>query len=345
MASKMVRSESVGNPRRLGLAFEQTRPGDKILIKGVSPGGTAAECGKLAVGDVLIRVDGRAVTEMTAAQAMELILHPDTTKMSTLTKTPAKLGAPIGQVTPPPDAGGGLAGQGKPCGVGLTIMDSPPHHITSIAPHGPADRSHAVQVGDTLVAIDDELVAHLPMELLCQRVLGAAGSRVEMWLERVAPGGASRAHHARAEEISAQLDVEPPPPLPTVAPTRVPTVHSLPHSTQSLKRLLRDGVLDATAYRAGVEQSNPARAAPPDVFPAIPVVSPARADRRRRGPAPVLEPRRRRRSFGRCWGILGLRCWAGCYSVQLVRGVAYRRARRAAPRPPTPAEAASGRLR
>jgi len=249
MASKMVRSESVGNPRRLGLAFEQTRPGDKILIKGVSPGGTAAECGKLAVGDVLIRVDGRAVTEMTAAQAMELILHPDTTKMSTLTKTPAKLGAPIGQVTPPPDAGGGLAGQGKPCGVGLTIMDSPPHHITSIAPHGPADRSHAVQVGDTLVAIDDELVAHLPMELLCQRVLGAAGSRVEMWLERVAPGGASRAHHARAEEISAQLD--------------------------SLKRLLRDGVLDATAYRAGVEQSTPARAGPPDVFPAVPVVSPA----------------------------------------------------------------------
>ncbi|KAJ1494586.1 hypothetical protein T484DRAFT_1764838, partial [Baffinella frigidus] len=54
----LMRSDSMSkNPRKLGLAFEQARPGDRILIKGLMPGGAAADCKQLAVGDELIRVD------------------------------------------------------------------------------------------------------------------------------------------------------------------------------------------------------------------------------------------------------------------------------------------------
>ena len=56
---RLMRSDSMGaNPRRLGLAFEQARPGDRIVIKGLMPGGAAEDCKQLAVGDELIRVDG-----------------------------------------------------------------------------------------------------------------------------------------------------------------------------------------------------------------------------------------------------------------------------------------------
>ena len=50
---------------------------------------------------------------------------------------------------------------GKPCGIGLTILDNPPHIVTYISPDGPAARSHAIEVGDTLVAINTEVCSHM----------------------------------------------------------------------------------------------------------------------------------------------------------------------------------------
>ena len=54
--------------------------------------------GKLKEGDELVRVDGRAVTEMTVAQATDIIMNGYQATQSSAAATPIK---PVGQMTPP----------------------------------------------------------------------------------------------------------------------------------------------------------------------------------------------------------------------------------------------------
>ena len=155
------------NPR-MGLVLDQAK-GGMIRIKSFISGGSAQQSGLLQQGDELVRVDGRAVAEMTVAQATDLIMNGYKAPESNLAPTPIK---PVGQLTPPQ----GKKPSGKPCGIGLTILDHPPHLVTYITPDGPAARSHAIEVGDALVAINAECVADMPMDELVQRVVGEEGS-------------------------------------------------------------------------------------------------------------------------------------------------------------------------
>ena len=129
--------------------------GGTIKIKGFVAGGSAQQSGKLKEGDELVRVDGRAVSEMTVVQATDLIMNGFQAPQSSAAATPIK---PVGQMTPPQ---GAKKHSGKPCGIGLTILDNPPHIVTYISPDGPAARSHAIEVGDTLVAINKEVCLHI----------------------------------------------------------------------------------------------------------------------------------------------------------------------------------------
>ena len=127
------------NGKNLGILLDQNR-----AIKGLVPGGSAHACGKLMVGDELIRVDGRGVGGMTVSEVTELITKG-------IEQEPVmKSFKPVGAMSP------SVAQQrsGKPCGIGLTILDDPPHCVTYIHPNGPAARSHAIREGDCLVAID-----------------------------------------------------------------------------------------------------------------------------------------------------------------------------------------------
>ena len=155
------------NPR-MGLVLDQAK-GGIIKIKSFVAGGSAQQSGLLKVGDELVRVDGRAVAEMTVVQATDLIMNGYQMPQNDLAPTPIK---PVGQLTPPH----GNKPSGKPCGIGLTILDNPPHLVTYITPDGPAARSHAIEVGDALVAINSECVADMPMDELVQRVVGEEGS-------------------------------------------------------------------------------------------------------------------------------------------------------------------------
>jgi C-terminal processing protease CtpA/Prc len=163
--------------------------------------------GKLKEGDELVRVDGRAVTEMTVAQATDIIMNGYQATQSSAAATPIK---PVGQMTPPQGVKRHSFSKvnsilalyskytrplsfencntraisylyvclyvcmdffenlsicnrhaGKPCGIGLTILDNPPHIVTYISPDGPAARSHAIEVGDTLVAINTEVCSRM----------------------------------------------------------------------------------------------------------------------------------------------------------------------------------------
>uniref|UniRef100_A0A7S4PHL6 PDZ domain-containing protein n=1 Tax=Guillardia theta TaxID=55529 RepID=A0A7S4PHL6_GUITH len=217
------------NGKNLGILLDQNR-----AIKGLVPGGSAHACGKLLVGDELIRVDGRGVGGMTVSEVTELITKG-------IEQEPVmKSFKPVGAMSP------SVAQQrsGKPCGIGLTILDDPPHLVTYIHPNGPAARSHAIREGDCLVAIDQALVADLPVSEIVKFVVGEEGSSVELWLERVSSGCVSYKHHEKAEEIRQEL--------------------------KKLESLRKDGVLDSKAYNSGVE-----------------------------------------------------RCWKGCYSVRIVRGMEY----------------------
>jgi C-terminal processing protease CtpA/Prc len=49
------------------------------------------------------------------------------------------------------------------CGIGLTVLETPPHAVISIADGSPLARSHQVLQGDILIAIEDELVADATM--------------------------------------------------------------------------------------------------------------------------------------------------------------------------------------
>eukprot|EP00961_Rhodomonas_salina_P176119 2374370-Rhodomonas_salina.3 len=136
-------------PKPLGIILEkdQSRTDDKIRVKHVAPGGSAAEHGGIQVGDELIRVDGRTVTELDVADVTELIFDPSSRHR--WSSTPERSVKPTGSISSPEKRNAG-----QPCGIGMTVMDDPPHIVTYLAPNGPAHRSHAIEVGDCLVAID-----------------------------------------------------------------------------------------------------------------------------------------------------------------------------------------------
>lgn len=139
----------------LGLSLDQTRPKQPIRVTGIAFGSLAAECASIRNGDELVRVGTQNVTDMDVSAVKTLIQHSLLLAMNESRNETAN-------PDPPP----------RLCGIGLTVLDEPPHTVTYLKPGGAAAESMSIEVGDHLVAINSELVADLPISEVVKRVLG-----------------------------------------------------------------------------------------------------------------------------------------------------------------------------
>jgi hypothetical protein len=115
-------------PALLGLMLEELNVGSgRIRVKDVVPGYLAALSGKIQRFDHLIRIDGRACGDMSVDEATKLISGISDLSPSALSPAAAKAK--------------------KPCGIGLTVLDTPPHLVTDISKDGPLAQTYAIQVG------------------------------------------------------------------------------------------------------------------------------------------------------------------------------------------------------
>jgi C-terminal processing protease CtpA/Prc len=140
----------------LGLSLDQARPKQPIKVIGIASGSLASECPEIRNGDELVRVGTQSVVEMDILAVKSLIQSCMSVAMNDRNscRTP------------------NLENPGKICGIGLTVLDDPPHTVTFLKPGGAAAESMSIEIGDHLVAINDELVADLPISEVAKRVLG-----------------------------------------------------------------------------------------------------------------------------------------------------------------------------
>ena len=64
----------LGGSSSIGILFDRTSPAGPFTIQGVTPGSTAALCGRIAAGDLLHGVGRTPVYELDRQQAMALLL-------------------------------------------------------------------------------------------------------------------------------------------------------------------------------------------------------------------------------------------------------------------------------
>jgi C-terminal processing protease CtpA/Prc len=140
----------------LGLSLDQARPKQPIKVIGIAAGSLASECPTIRNGDELVRVGAQSVVEMDILAVKSLIQSClcESIKDSNNCQTP--------KVEKPKTI----------CGIGLTVLDDSPHTVTFLKPGGAAAESMSIEIGDHLVAINDELVADLPISEVVKRVLG-----------------------------------------------------------------------------------------------------------------------------------------------------------------------------
>jgi C-terminal processing protease CtpA/Prc len=140
----------------LGLSLDQARPKQPIKVIGIAPGSLASEYPTIRNGDELVRVGIQSVVEMDILAVKSLIQSC----LSAPTNDNSKCQTP--KLDTPKTI----------CGIGLTVLDDPPHTVTFLKPGGAAAESMSIEIGDHLVAINEELVADLPISEVAKRVLG-----------------------------------------------------------------------------------------------------------------------------------------------------------------------------
>ena len=102
----------LGGSSSIGIRFDRTSPAGPFTIQGVTPGSTAALCGRIAAGDLLHGVGRAPVYELDRQQAMALLLGQDGSDVTLWTsKAPTD-----GELRPPVKGvkvkrGGGTQGQ------------------------------------------------------------------------------------------------------------------------------------------------------------------------------------------------------------------------------------------
>ena len=124
-------SKKMERPSLLGLMLEELSAGSgRIRVKDVIPGYLAASSGKIQKNDHLIRIDGKACGDMSVDEATKFIAGISDRHPSFLPAT---------------------VQSNKPCGIGLTVLDTPPHLVTDISRDGPLAQTYAIQVCATLL--------------------------------------------------------------------------------------------------------------------------------------------------------------------------------------------------
>jgi C-terminal processing protease CtpA/Prc len=138
----------------LGLSLDQARPKQPIRVTGIASGSLASFCASIRTGDELVRVGKQSVADMDI-NAVKVLIQSNL--VQAMSETPS-------ENVPEPAP--------RICGIGLTVLDEPPHTVTYLKPGGAAAESMSIEIGDHLVAINNELVADLTISEVVKRVLG-----------------------------------------------------------------------------------------------------------------------------------------------------------------------------
>ena len=89
----------LGGSGSIGILFDRTSPAGPFTIQGVTPGSTAALCGRIAAGDLLHGVGETPVYELDRQQAMALLLGRDGSDVTLWTSKAPTDGEPRPPVT------------------------------------------------------------------------------------------------------------------------------------------------------------------------------------------------------------------------------------------------------
>ena len=89
----------LGGSSSIGILFDRTSPAGPFTIQGVTPGSTAALCGRIAAGDLLHGVGRTPVYELDRQQAMALLLGRDGSDVTLWTSKAPTDGEPRPPVT------------------------------------------------------------------------------------------------------------------------------------------------------------------------------------------------------------------------------------------------------
>ena len=89
----------LGGSGSIGILFDRTSPAGPFTIQGVTPGSTAALCGRIAAGDLLHGVGRTPVYELDRQQAMALLLGRDGSDVTLWTSKAPTDGEPRPPVT------------------------------------------------------------------------------------------------------------------------------------------------------------------------------------------------------------------------------------------------------
>jgi hypothetical protein len=167
-------------PGAVGIQVSVEKDGT-VVVRAVQPGGPAAQAG-IQPGDIIVAVDGIPANDQrapahirgAAGTAVRLTMSRNGQQQDfTLTRAPFN----------PPANAGPDQGQPKNAGVGfgITIGADQSIVVNKVLATGPAGRA-GVQVGDQLLAIDDQPIRGVPD--LAARLPGTAGSSIKLTVRR-----------------------------------------------------------------------------------------------------------------------------------------------------------------
>ena len=168
----------------IGLIFQQTRLTNKLIVSGLTAGGSAALSGKVGIGDVIHAIDGRPVLGRSIREVVALIKGQEGSRVVlSLQDYQSNVRRVVLLREPVP---GREMAPGQAVGVGVAIQASRSTRaiiVVSVAPGSSADRSGAVSPGDIVHAVDGTAVQGFPISEVVGRIKGAAGTEVILHLE------------------------------------------------------------------------------------------------------------------------------------------------------------------
>jgi C-terminal processing protease CtpA/Prc len=178
----------------VGMIFQQTKLTNRMIVSGLTPGGSASLCGKINVGDVIHAINRIPVAGKSISDVVSMIKGPEGSKIiidlqdyeSNIRKVALRREPVQGRdVVSGPSAGVGVAIQASKSTKVIVIV--------SITPNSSAARSGSVFVGDIIHAIDAVPVQGLPIPDVVSRIKGPTGTEIVLHLEStgVDPNGIS----------------------------------------------------------------------------------------------------------------------------------------------------------
>ncbi len=168
----------------VGMIFQQTKLTNKMIVSGLTPGGSASLCGKINVGDVIHAINNMSVAGKSISDVVSMIKGPEGSKITIDLQDYESNIRKVALRREPVQGRDVVSGQ--IAGVGVAIQASKSTKvivIVSITPNSSAARSGSVFVGDIIHAIDAEPVQGLPIPDVVSRIKGPIGTEIVLHLE------------------------------------------------------------------------------------------------------------------------------------------------------------------